>query len=92
MNENRLISISVASASLHTAIVAFLLGYPGVAIMRFLQHFDPQRADLAYPDAWWNTWLLMPAGFAIGAAFWAALGTLTYNAVARLSGGVRYRS
>lgn len=90
MSEQRLTSISPSSAFSHAALVSFLISYPAVAVMRFLQHFDPQRADLATPSPWWSTWLLLPVGVALFGALWAMLAALAYNAVARVLGGVRY--
>jgi hypothetical protein len=60
--------------------------------MRFLQHFDPQRADMTHPSPWWATWLLFPVGLALAGAVWALLASLAYNAIARLLGGIRYHA
>lgn len=90
MSEKRLTSISPSSAAIHAALVSLLLAYPAVALMRFLQHFDPQRADLTSPSPWWVMWVLLPIGLALGGSVWALLASLAYNAIARLLGGVRY--
>ncbi|AET95245.1 hypothetical protein BSFA1_79770 (plasmid) [Burkholderia sp. SFA1] len=92
MTEKRLSSISVPSASIHAALLMFLLSYPSVALMRFLQHFDPQRASVADAGPWWATWLLLPVALGLGGAIWAALACLAYNAIAKMLGGVRYRA
>jgi hypothetical protein len=43
MREKRLTHIGVLSATLHSLLVSFVLAYPGVALMRVFQSFDPQR-------------------------------------------------
>jgi hypothetical protein len=92
MTEMRLISISASSASLHAALMALLLAFPAVAVIRFLQHFDPQRSDLVSPSPWWLTWIWIPVGVALGGAIWAMLACLAYNAIARVLGGIRYNA
>lgn len=92
MSVQRLTSISPSSAFAHGALVLFLLAFPAVAVMKFLQHFDPQRADLTHPSPWWATWLLVPVGLALAGAVWAMLASFAYNAVARLLGGIRYNA
>ncbi|MCI3206428.1 hypothetical protein DBA20_15825 [Pandoraea capi] len=92
MSERRLTSVSPSSAGIHAALVLLLLAYPIAAIMRFLQQFDPQRADLTAPAPWWGLWILMPLGLAMLGAIWAMLASLAYNGVARLLGGVRYNA
>jgi hypothetical protein len=92
MSERRLTSISPSSAFAHAALVCFLLAFPAVAVMRFLQHFDPQRAELTQPAPWWAIWLLFPVGLALAGAVWAMLASLAYNAIARLLGGIRYNT
>ncbi|MBN3761135.1 hypothetical protein [Burkholderia sp. Ac-20365] len=91
MSEKRLKSVSPVSAAIHAALVSLLLAYPAVGLMRFFQHFDPQRADVA-PTAWWTVWLLFPIGLAFAGAVWATLASLAYNAIARFLGGVRYNA
>lgn len=59
MDKRRLTSVSPSSAFAHGALVSFLLAYPLVALIRFVQHFDgPVRGP------WWAVWLLVPVGFA----------------------------
>ena len=76
MSEKRLTSISPSSAFAHGALVLFLLAFPAVAVMRFLQHFDPQRADLSHPSPWWITWSLFPVGLALAGAVWVMIAGL----------------
>lgn len=92
MSEKRLTSISPSSAAIHAVLVSLLLAYPAVALMRFFQHFDPQRADLTRPSPWWVVWALLPIGLALAASIWTLLATLAYNTVARILGGVRYNA
>jgi hypothetical protein len=92
MSDKRLTSISPSSAFGHAALVFFLLAFPAVAVMRFLQHFDPQRTDLTHPSPWWAIWLVFPVGLALAGAVWAMLTSLAYNAIARLLGGIRYNT
>lgn len=66
MSEKRLTPISPLSAFTHAALVSLLLAYPAVALMRFFQYFDPQRASLTSP--WWMVWALLPIGFALAGA------------------------
>lgn len=92
MSEKRLTSISASSAAIHAAVVTFLLSYPSIALMRFLQHFDPQRTAMTSSGPWWAVWLLFPIALGLAGSFWALLASLAYNAVAKLLGGVRYRA
>ena len=79
---------------MHAALVSFVLAYPVVALMRFLQHYDPQRTQLARLAPWWDTWLLLPVAVAVVLAVVGVVLTvllcLAYNLSARLLGGVRY--
>lgn len=90
MTGKRLIRIGVFSAMQHGLIVAFMLAYPVVVLLRFLQSFDPQRQ--AHPDTmpWWVCWLLMPVVFAVFGAIVAVLSSFAYNLSAKVLGGVRY--
>jgi len=91
MNEKRLTYIAVMSATLHGLLVAFVLAYPSVAMMRFFQGFDPQRSSYQDHTAWWVVWIILPAVFALFGGIMTALSCLAYNLSAKLLGGVRYQ-
>jgi predicted Co/Zn/Cd cation transporter (cation efflux family) len=89
MNEKKLTHISVASASLHGFLVAFVLSYPAVLFILFLQRFDPRHQG-ASDHIWWGMWLIVPLVLAVLGTMLIALSCITYNLSARLFGGVRY--
>lgn len=91
MTEKRLTRISVMSAAPHSCFVAFVLAYPSVALMRFLQSFDPQRQGNPDSTAWWMIWIVMPVVFALFVATLTSLACFAYNLSANLLGGVRYK-
>jgi hypothetical protein len=88
MIKRRLTAISVRSASLYGAIVAFIAAYPCVGLVVFFQYFDPQRTDR--PGPWWAFWIVTPAMLALVSALLTAIACAAYNLSARLLGGVRY--
>jgi hypothetical protein len=91
MTEKRLAHISVMSASLHGLIVSFVLAYPAVAFMRFLQGFDPRHQGFDdHTGWWWVVWIVVPLSIAVLGAIITGLSCLVYNVSARLLGGVRY--
>jgi len=91
MNEKRLTYIAVMSASLHGLLVSFVLAYPCVAMARFFQGFDPQRAGTLDRTAWWALWIVMPVVIAVFGGIMTTLFCLAYNLSAKLLGGVRYK-
>lgn len=87
----RLTHIGVLSAMQHGFIVAFVLAYPGVALLRFFQSFDPQRQGHPDPFTWGVVWILLPVVLALLGAVMAVLSCFAYNLSAKLLGGVYYR-
>jgi hypothetical protein len=90
MTKKRLTYIRVISAAQHGGFVAFMLAYPGVALMRFFQSYDPQRQGIPNPTPWWVFWIVMPVVFAVFGAVLTSLSCFAYNLSAKLLGGVRY--
>lgn len=88
MIERRLPHIDETRATPYSFLVALVLAYPCVALMRFLQAFDPQRPA---PLAWWVYWVVVPVVFALLGAFLTALFCSAYNLCARLLGRVRFK-
>jgi hypothetical protein len=79
--------IADGSAVVHAGLVAMLLAYPGVLVMKFLQHFDPQGGP--GPTPVWIVWIVAPLMFALTVTLCVVMACGAYNLVAKLAGGVR---
>jgi len=90
MTKKRLTHISVISAAQHSGVLTFVFAYPIVALMRFLQGYDPQRQGSLDSTAWWVLWIIMPVVFAVFGALLTSFSCFAYNLSAKLLGGVRY--
>ena len=83
----RITSIKPLATAATAALMAFMLSFPVVALMKFFQAFDPTPP--ANPESTWFVWLVSTP-LLVGFAFIAVLlSCITFNVACRATGGIQ---
>ncbi len=86
----KLTHINPLQAAITCALVTLAVSAPAVLLIKFVQLFDSQPP--APGELGWYVWVVLPLANSISAFIVGGLVCWAFNVVARLTGGVGYRT